>query len=259
MKLKKSNLIANILIPILTILGIVLVWFFASWVVGSEIVLPSPIDTLKELFVLMGSGKFWLGLGGTILRGVIAFAVSFVLATTLALVSYKYKWSRTTIGLLIAILRALPTVAIILLLLLWTTSRIAAVVVTMIVVLPTLYSAIMQTFIGIDIDIVEMLNFYKVPKKIQFSKYIVPTITPSMIETIGGGMALNIKLMVAAEVIAGTARSIGQLMNQAKVYFETANLFALVIIVIVLAVAIELICRLIANRIRVKHGTKKDN
>ena len=104
-----------------------------------------------------------------------------------------------------------------------------------------------------------MLNFYKVSKKTQFSRYIIPTIIPSLIETIGSGLALNIKLMVAAEVIAGTAKSIGQLMNQAKVYFETANLFALVIIVIVVAVGIELICGRVANRIRVEYGTKKDN
>lgn len=257
MRNKKINTILNILLPILTILVIFLIWFFASIIVADEIVLASPFDAIKEGFILFGQGGFWKSLAGTLMRSAIAFVSSFVIAMLLAIISRINKNCKGVIKIIISILRALPTIAIILLLLLWTTSKVAAVTVTMLVVLPTTYNSIVMAFNGLESDVFEMLNIYKVPKKQQFLKYTLPQTTPSIIDTIGSGWSLNIKLIVASEVIAGTAVSIGQLMNESKIYFETARLFALVMITIIISVAIELIFSKVANIYRGRNGFRK--
>lgn len=257
MRNKKINTLLNILLPIITILVIFLIWFLASWIVGDDIILATPIDTIKHGFLLFGDSHFWKSLGGTLIRSIVAFVLSFVLAFVFAFISRINKRCKTVVKILISILRALPTIAIILLLLLWTTSKIAAIVVTMIVVLPTIYSSIMLAFDNLDPEIIEMCNIYKVSKKQQFFKYTLPQTTPSIIDTIGGGLSLNIKLIVASEVIAGTAISIGQMMNESKIYFETANLFALVLITIIVSVTIEFVFGVIANIYRGRHGFRK--
>ena len=53
--------------------------------------------------------------------------------------------------------------------------------------------------------------------------------------------------MVAAEVLAQTARSIGYLLNTSKVYFEIATMMALVLISVAVGVVIELIFNKIAQ------------
>ena len=54
--------------------------------------------------------------------------------------------------------------------------------------------------------------------------------------------------MVAAEVLAQTARSIGFMLNVSKVYFETAEMVALVIIAVLFGVIVESIFNFIAKK-----------
>lgn len=256
--MKKTNKLFSYIIPITTILTIILIWFFAYIMVGDEIVLPSPLSTIVNAFEKLISRGFWLALLGTLGRALIAFSLSFIIAMILVLVTIKFRLSNYVIKILISILRALPTIAVVLMLLLWTTSKVAAVIVTMIVILPTIYATLRSCFDNIDTNIIQMCDLYKVPKSKQFKRYIIPVLTPNIIEAIGGGISLNIKLMVAAEVIAGTAHSVGQLMNQSKIYFETSELFALVLIMVIISVVIELVCSYIANAYRRKNGLRKD-
>ena len=256
MKMKKINKTLNICLPIITILVLILIWFIASKIVDEAIVLPTPIAVLSKTFETLGKGEFWTNFVSTMGRGIIAFILSFLLGTALAiLVSYS-KMSKTVVNVLVSIIRAMPTIAVILLLLLWTNSRVASVFVTMLVVLPTMYSS-MQVALGkVDSDIITMMKSFNIPKKTQYTKYILPITLPSTIQTIGSGLSLNIKLIVAAEVIAGTARSIGNMMTEAKVYFETAELFAIVLIMVIIAVSIELIFHKIASIVGGKYESK---
>lgn len=256
MRIKKINKTLNICLPIITILILALIWFIASKIVDEAIILPTPFSVLKETFATFTKGKFWINFICTMGRGIIAFSLSFVIGTALAILVNYSKLSRSIISVIVSIIRAMPTVAVILLLLLWTNSRVASVVVTMLVVLPTMYTS-MQVALGkVDSDIIKMMKSFNIPKKTQYAKYILPITLPSTIQTIGSGLSLNIKLIVAAEVIAGTARSIGNMMTEAKVYFETAELFAIVLIMVVVAVTIELIFHKIAQSVGGKYESK---
>lgn len=256
MKMKKINKTLNICLPIITILVLLLIWFVASKIVDEAIILPTPIAVLSKTFETLGKCEFWINFVSTMGRGVIAFSISFLLGTALAvLVSYA-KMSKTVVNVLISIIRAMPTIAVILLLLLWTSSRVASVVVTMLVVLPTMYTSMQVALNKVDNEIITMMKSFNIPKKTQYTRYILPITLPSTIQTIGSGLSLNIKLIVAAEVIAGTARSIGNMMTEAKVYFETAELFAIVLLMVIIAVAIELIFHKIAYKVGGKYENK---
>lgn len=256
MKLNKCNKVLNLILPIATILVILLVWLVGALLIKEAIILPTPKSTFTRMFELLGEGNFWRNLIGTMLRSLVAFVVSFILGLSLAICVKFSKFSRPIIKIIVSILRAMPTIAVILLLLLWTNSKVASVVVTMLVVLPTVFSAMQDALSKIDGDIIAMLKLYNVSKKEMFIKYILPIIMPSTIRTIGSGLALNIKLIVASEVIAGTARSIGNMMTEAKIYFETAELFAIVIFMIIISVTIELVFAKIAEKVGGKYESK---
>jgi NitT/TauT family transport system permease protein len=256
MKLNKYNKILNLILPVITILVLLLIWLVGALIVNETIILPNPKDTVVKMFNLLGKGVFWQNLMGTALRSVVAFLVSFVLGSILAICVKFVKICEPVIKIIVSILRAMPTIAVILLLLLWTNSKVASVVVTMLVVLPTVFSSMQDALGNIDSDIIEMLKMYNLSKRDMFFKYILPIILPSTLRVIGSGLALNIKLIVASEVIAGTAKSIGNMMSEAKIYFETAELFAIVIFMIIISVTIELVFAKIAKRIGGKYESK---
>lgn len=159
----------------------------------------------------------------------------------LALFKIRVPLSGKVIEPFIGVLRALPTIAIILLLLFWTNSRVAPIIVTMLVVLPTSYTHLISAFEGVDKTSVEAAKVDGADRKRVFLLIEFPQIAPAFFKAIGGGLSLNFKLMVAAEVLAQTANSVGYMLNTSKVYFEISQMLALVSVSVVLCLIIEFV------------------
>ena len=236
---KNREKILNIACPILSVAAILLLWSAAALAADSEYILPTVGQTLSAAFSLFKSGEFYAAVGRTFLRAVIAFVCSFFAAFVLAFFSYKKTTFRKIVAPFIKVIRALPTVAVVLLLLFWTSSEIAPVIVTMLVVLPALYTELFNAFCGIDREVIEMCSVFGVPKKVVLFSVEIPQILPSALYSAGAGLSLNLKLMVAAEVIAQTAVSLGYLLNKSKVYFEIADMLAIVAFAVITGAAIE--------------------
>ena len=217
----KKDKILNLILPIVTIGCILLIWSVMAIVVDSEYILPTVAQTFSVLINLFADGEFYLAFSLTLLRSLIAFAFSFIIASSCALISHRSKRAERVVLTVISILRALPTIAIVLLLLFWTNSQIAPVVVTMLVVLPTIYTHVKSAFESVDKRSVEASLVDGAGKFQSFIKVELPQIAPAIYSAIGSGISLNFKLMVAAEVLSATIRSLGGLLNDAKYSFQT--------------------------------------
>ncbi|MBQ7373379.1 MAG: ABC transporter permease subunit [Clostridia bacterium] len=226
---------------------------FTVWQIGSsftnEFILPSLFETLLATGKVLASGKFYLSLLGTLIRTVIAFAISFLLAFLLAFWSRASRRADVTIAPVISVFRALPTIAVVLLLLMWTNSFIAPIVVTSLVVLPTTYSTLRDAFFNVDGDLIKALKLFEVDQKTLLKKVYAPSVLPSTLLAIGSGLSLNLKLMVAAEVIAATANSLGFMLNSSKALFETAKMIAIVLITVVIGLIVELTFKSISKKV----------
>ncbi|MBQ6980604.1 MAG: ABC transporter permease subunit [Clostridia bacterium] len=237
--MKKQDKLLNALLPFLTVAVIFGLWGLAAAKVDSEYVLPTVGDTFAALWELLKSAEFYRAYFGTLLRSVVAFAIAFFLAFIAAFVAYKYDKAKRALKPLIVIIRALPTIAVVLLLVLWTSSFVAPVIVTFLVVFPTLYNNLYAALCGIDNDLNEMCKVFGVSNKKRLTKVVFPQIAPEFITSAGAGLTLNLKLMVAAEVLAQTARSMGYLLNTSKIYFEISTMLALVLITVITGLIIE--------------------
>lgn len=245
----KREKILSISLPIISILIVLTIWWVAAISVNSEYILPTISQTVTALIEVLKSGEFYSSLAFTLLRTLIAFLVSFLTAALCVFLSKRYKTAKGLIEPIISVLRALPTVAVVLILLFWTTSFIAPIVVTTLVILPTIYTGLSNLYDGIDKGQLLMCKAFNVGKKQTLTKVIIPQITPSMLLLIGGNLSLNLKLMVAAEVLAATPKSIGLMLNTSKVFFEISSLLALVCICIIFGVIIESVFSLISKKV----------
>ena len=245
----KTTKTLNILLPIISVACIIAVWGIVAFFVNDEFLLPTVGKTLTVFFGLFGYAEFYLALVGTLLRTLIAFTLSFILAFAFALISYKSQLAYKIISPVITIIRVLPTVAVVLLLLVWTNSNIAPVIVTMLVVLPTTYTSIYNALLSIDKKQLEMCKVFGVDEKTVVLKVKIPQILPSLVLIIGTTLSLNLKLMVAAEVLSFTANSIGHHLQLSQVYFNTATMMALVLVTVILGLIIEIVANLIHKKV----------
>ena len=239
--IKRKQKILNLILTLISISAVLLVWGCTAIAVGKEYVLPTISSTLKEFVGLFGATRFYLSLLGTLLRSLIAFACSFLLAFVCAYFAQKHQAFKAIISPIIGIVRALPTIAVVLMLLFWTNEHIAPIVVTMLVVFPTAYSQLKIGFESIDKTVKEAAMVDGAGDKLVFRHIEFPLILPTVYSTIGGGFALNVKLMVAAEVLSATPRSIGALLNGASYNSELEYMLALVCVSVLLCVTIEII------------------
>ncbi len=237
--MKKYDKLLNLILPLITIACILLIWIVGAYFTDNEYLLPSIGSTIKEFFALFASGRFYSALAFTLLRSVIAFSISFLIASLFAYLASKSKKAEKLILPIISIIRALPTLAIVLLLLIWTNNQIAPIVVTSLVVMPTAYTQIKSALDSVDKTSVEAGMVDGTDKRTSFFMIELPQIAPSIYSVIGSGLSLNLKLMVAAEVMSATVKSLGTMLNISNYNGEIAKMLAIVLVVLILGLIIE--------------------
>lgn len=247
MKINKDKII-NLILVIIPFACIFLAWQIGSHF-SNEFILPSVGETFSALYKVLGQGVFYKSLLGTLFRTAVAFAVCFALAFLMAFWSRINPKADVMFAPIISFLRALPTIAVVLLLLMWTNSFVAPIIVTSLVVFPTVYNSLRHSFFGVDKDLVKALKLFNVDNKTLLKKVYVPTVLPSTLVAVGSGFSLNLKLMVAAEVIAATANSLGFMLNSSKALFETAKMIAIVVVTVIIGLIIEVIFNAISKKV----------
>jgi len=236
----KDRLI-NISFTIMVIVLIVIVWVIAFYCVKSKEVVPSFTETMQLIGKNFISAEFWIACGYTMLRSFIGFVISIVLATLITMWGKVWWPVRKFFDPIAAILRTLPTMAVILLVLVWAPAYIAPIVVTFGVVFPNCYGQIKAAVDTIDPNLITMAKVFNLSKKDRFYKIYFKQSLPYLLRCIGIDFSFSFKVMVSGECMAGTSKCIGELITKAKAASKIAELTALIIMAIVIAVLLDLI------------------
>lgn len=225
--------------PIAFCAVIIAVWAIAAKAGDNEFILPSPLSTLGKTGEILTDKTVYVAFGNTLLRTLEAWAISLVVAAALAVAGKFFPPIGRFLSPLVSVVRALPTMSVVLLLVIWTNARTAPVVVAILVVMPTFYAALRAAIDSVDPLLLETCRVYGVPKRRIFAQVYLPCVIRATALPISSSLSLTLKLMVAAEVLASTARSLGGLMQMSRIYYETAELMALTVLTIVVALALE--------------------
>ena len=237
-----------------------LAWFIASVCVDNPYVIPSVGETVSELFSLLfgeGALSFWTAFGWTLLRSLGAWLVSCVIAAALAALSASNVRVRAFIKPLVAVIRTLPVMAVTLMLLIWSTRSVVPVIVSSLTLCPLMYAQFMAAFDGIDGKLLQMAKVYNLPVRDRVFKVCLPQMLPSILSQTGANISLSLKVVISAEVLASTFRAIGGLINEANLFLNTAQMFALTISMLIAGGLLEWACSYltrITDRWAVKGG-----
>ena len=214
-------------------------WCLAYVLAGNELLIPSLSSCLKELGLFWVSGSFWRAVGSTMGRTFLAFLLSFVLSLVAAVAAYLLPWLRRFLTPIVAIFRSVPTLAAMLIILVWTGAAGAPIAVAFMALFPMLYTSFLAALMQVDGELLEMSRVYKVPLMQRITQMYLPLSAPYALRESGAACSFAVKLVVSAEVLAGTFGSLGGMMQDAKAFYEMPALFALVIVAFLIGLAIE--------------------
>ena len=236
----KKRIWVNLAQTLGAIAFLIVLWCAVYFLVGNELLVPAFSTCLKEAGKLLISGGFWNAFWRTLLRAFGAFGMAFVLAGIFAVLAYLLPMFERFFAPVVSALRSLPTLAVLLILLVWWGAGFAPVAVAFLSLFPMLYTGILAALIGIDKQLIEISRLQGTPIFRRVFRIYLPLSAPYVLREAGGALSFSLKLVVSAEVLAVTAKSLGGMMQEAKVFAEMPTLFALVAIVFVFGLILEL-------------------
>lgn len=248
-KVTANNFIAigkKLLFAVLWAAGLALAWVIVHASVKNEWIFPSLSDTLKRAVGYLGEKSFYRAFGNTLWRTFRAFFLSLIPATALGVIAYLLPLFRKIFSPLVKILRATPTMAIILIILISTTPDEAPVSVAFLALFPMLYTSAEAALSSVDPSLVQMSKVYRVPLQKQIWGLYLPTAAPYAVKEWSAALSFSLKLVVSAEVLANTYISLGGMMQQARIFVEVPELFALTILTVLTGFLLETITGFLA-------------
>lgn len=236
---KTKRIIGNILYPLISFAIVVAVWAIVAKVKNKPLVLPMPDVVIKRFFTLGGEAGFWKAVGFSLLRTLLCFAASFLIAFVFSAISKVLNPVYRVINPVVSFLRAAPTVAVILILYAFYSNETLAFVVGFLIAFPILFTAIYSALSGVDKDLIEMTKIYKV-KKIDVVKNVyLPEVAPNLFDNARSTLSLTFKVIIAAEILTFVPKSIGSKIYTANASFDVAYLLAWTLVAIVFAFVLE--------------------
>ncbi|MDR1852922.1 MAG: ABC transporter permease subunit [Propionibacteriaceae bacterium] len=214
-----------------------LIWEIAALAVGKGFVLASPVEVVFSLVNLVPTPDFWLTCLYSLGRIAAGFCIALVLGVALAWLSTLAAWLRDFISLPVRAISAIPVVSFIILVLIWADSSLLTVTVSAIMVLPVVYSNVLEGLDSLDPKLDEMAAVFDLPRVRRWRAVVFPQLYPYLRAASRTGLGLCWKAGVSAEVIGLPSGSIGEQLYQAKIFLDTPELFAWTAVIVVLSFA----------------------
>lgn len=117
------------------------------------------------------------------------------------------------------------------------------------ILFPILYGGILGGIRGVDNSLLKMSKVFKVPTSRVIRDIYIPSVYYSLSANIPSYMGLAFKVIIAGEVLSQESLSIGGEIFINKIYLESSNIFAWIIVVIVLNYLLEQSLKLLNSRV----------
>ncbi len=257
--MNKKTLIKNKKLKALAIaIFWILLWQLGALLVAMPLILPSPLAAVKSLGDLIVTKAFYFNVLATFYRCIVGIGLSFLVGVITSILSYRYSLFRQVITLPVNFLKSTPVMAVIIYALLLLPSGNVPIFVCFLMCFPVVHVNLLSGLDSISREHLEMAHVFDLSTKTQFRWIYLPSIEPEIKASLNLIAGLSWKSVVAAEVLSVPKFSMGYNLLNAKVYFETAELFAWILAIVGLAYAFEQVIHYLLGKVQWKeyHGSK---
>lgn len=216
-----------------------LVWQAGAMALDQQILLVSPVRVLVRLLELAGTPDFWQAIAASFVRITGGFLLGVTVGIGLAVLSARYRLIEDLLAPALLAIRSIPVASFIILALILFSSRTLAALISFLIVLPILYSGVLRGIRAADPELMEMAQVFRIPAGRRIRYLYVPEVFPFFESACGSALGLCWKSGIAAEVIGMPQGSIGERLQQAKVYLDTPDLFAWTLVIVLVSLVFE--------------------
>lgn len=218
-----------------------LIWFLLSLQVNSTLLLPSPIQVFRTLGIMLATSAFWKNLALSLLRVFGGILLSLLLGTLLAILTSVSSIARALLTPAINAMKSVPVACFIVLVFLWMNTATIPILITSLIVIPIVWSNVSQGIASTDRSLCEVTSVYGFSPLKKCTALYIPTVFPYFLAACRSALGMAWKAEIAAEVLAPPLLSggIGLGIYFAKTHFESAELFAWTLVIVLVSYAIE--------------------
>ncbi len=223
----------------LGITSVILLWQLLSMEL-SELILASPVQTLTRLIELGQQSDFWLVLLTSLKRLLLALSVASFIGFCLGIIAGRRTWLKAFLSPIRWLLMSVPPVIVVLLAMLWFGMGSSMVVfITVLLLSPTIYVNTQKNIEQIDNQYLELAHVYHFSLWQRFSRIYIPAIAAPLCATLVIVCCSGVRIVVLAEVL-GAHQGIGYQLANASSNFDTPELYAWVLVSLLLVAILEL-------------------
>lgn len=227
---------------------ILLMWQGASGRLVDNFFISNPLDVGQRLYQWTANGSIFIHVWWTVYATAIGFIIGAVIGAVLGIWLGVVPFAARLLNPYLNALNALPKVALAPLFVLWfglgINSKIALAAVLV------LFLVFLNTFAGVrqvDQDLIDGARLMRASR----TQVITKVIVPSALSWLFAGLRVSVPYAligaVLGEMIASN-RGLGYLVQYSGAQFDTAGVFAVLIVIAVLAMALNFLVDLVQNR-----------
>ena len=230
------------------------VWQGAAMAIGQEVFLVSPLQAFGTLVQLLPQAEFWQRVAFSAGHILLGFVLGGVCSVLLAVAAERWLWVDAMLAPVMQLVKATPVASFIILALVWVSGKSLSILISFLMVLPVLYGAVRTGLESADPQLLEMARVFRVPLGRRLRGIYLPQVMPYFRTAVSLGLGLCWKAGAAAEIIGLPAGSMGERLYTAKVYFQTADLFAWTVTIVAVSVVFERLFLALVDRLMGKAG-----
>ena len=216
-----------------------LLWQILSLIVADKLLLVSPIDVLKRMSEMIFEPKFISASLFTFKRIALGFLSGVLVGTALALAAGRFKVLETLLWPYMITVKSVPVASFVVLALLWINGANLSFLISFLMVLPIIYTNILEGVHSVDEKMLEMAEVFKMPFSRRLRFIWIPSLKFFVLSGCKVAVGLAWKSGVAAELIGYPKGSIGEALYYSKLWLETADLFAWTVVIVFVSVVFE--------------------
>ena len=145
--------------------------------------------------------SFWNTIGFSFTRIVIGFIIAILLGTILGVLAYNLWVIEELISPFFIVMKAVPVASFVILSLLWISSKNLSILISFLMVVPIIYTNLLQGLRNTDKKLLEMAKVFHVGTMKKIKAIYIPSVLPYFMSAIKVGLGFCWKAGIAAEVI----------------------------------------------------------
>lgn len=216
-----------------------LLWQGAALALGQQLLLPGPLSVAERLLSLWALGNTWLTVMFTLRRIIQGFFLALLAGGVLGVLAGRYPLLELLLWPFAVTVKTVPVASFIVICLIWLSADRLSIFIPFLMVLPVVYTNILQGVREIPRELSECALIFRLPWRRRLLYLWLPQLRPYLLSACGIGLGLAWKAGIAAEIIGIPAGSIGSMFYEAKIYFDTTQLFAWTVTVVAVSVLFE--------------------